>query len=99
MIRLAFVLLLFTLTASAQTNLPVKASLTVSEVPGRTLHYDMSPSGVEQTVYLEVLERHVVTYRIKDKTLSATNDISTDKVIVRQMLRVGSEWIEKPKTQ
>lgn len=106
------VILLSVIPAIAQTNKPVavKATLTVTNVLRRDIFYIEDPGGQERQQQFRVVELHTVSYPFGGKTLFATNEIATDRVVMKPMIRTrtltqgtnppplpGGEWTEKPK--
>lgn len=96
---LAILALVATAARAEETNLPpvkVSATLKINIVLRPDIYMD-NPNGVEKKQYFKVVEQHVVTYKFKNQTLSATNEIATDRIVVKEMIRIGYEWAEKPK--
>lgn len=55
------------------------------------------PSGAEKKQYFKVFEQHAINYTFQGKALAVTNEIPTDRIIIKEMIRTSAGWIEKPK--
>lgn len=71
-------------------------SVDVSTVFRQDSFFD-GPSGFDRKQYFRVVDQHVVHYRLNGESYVVTNEIATDSFILKEMVREGSEWREKPK--
>jgi len=89
----------FAVSVQAQeTNKPVKVPTTL--IVRTALHEDMfleNPNGIEKKQYFKVFEQHILIYKYQGKEFTATNEIPTDRIIAKDMIRTAKGWMEKPK--